>query len=665
VTEIIAGGGTAIPATIQDAVLARVARLSPDARAVLDAAAAIGIVVDSDLLESVVGAPIEMELDECLASGVLRTNDDAMIFRHALTRDVLYETISPARRRGLHRRILEDLERRGFGDAEAATLAHHADRARLPERARRYASMAASYAARLGAHREAAAQLARALRHAEGLSPAELVALLEARSYECYLTGQLDEAIADCQRAIDLRRNSRELVKVGDNLRALSRYLWFSGRGVEAAERATEALELLEPLPPGPELAMAYSNISQLRMLAHDGPGAITWGNRAIALARELDHQPILAHALTNVGSAYCFTDFDAGQRLIEEAVEIARACDLHDDVVRALTNLGWASIEQYDLETAERYIREAIAFTVEHDIVGMEIYLRGLDCRALLARGLWNEAEHNALQILERPGTVASSRIVANTVIAHVRSRQGGDGREALDEALRLAEQIGELQRLGPVRAARAEAAWLAGDPERAAAEAAHEFEHARRANLPWMAGNLALWMQRGGRTITDSRGLAEPFALEIDGRGEEAAAIWRARGFPLETARSLASTGVDEHLRAAHAMFDRLNARPDLGRVVQAMRAAGTAQIPRGPRAGTRVNPAGLTARELDVLMLIIEGRTNREIAERLFLSHRTVGHHVSAILGKLDIESRDEAGARAEALGLVQDRSPIAAK
>ena len=457
VTEIIAGGGSAIPATVQDAVLARVARLSDEARNVLDAAAAIGGVVDAELLESMFGAPIEREVDECLASGVMRANADSVIFGHALARDVLYESMSPSRRRGLHLRILEMLEARGVSDEMAATLAHHADHARFTERARTYAVMAASYAARLGAHREAAAQFARALRYAEGVPPAELASLLEARSYECYLTGQLDDAIADCQRAIDLRRETQELTRVGDNLRALSRYLWFTGRGAEAAERAIQALDLLEPLPPGPDLAMAYSNVSQLRMLAHDRLEAVKWGERAIALARELDHQPILAHALTNVGSAISFTDVEGGRVLIEEAIEIARACDLHDDVVRALTNLGWASLEQYDLEHAEHYISEGLAFTVEHDIVGMEFYLRGLDCRLLLARGSWSEAERNARAIVERPGIVFASRIVANTVLGHVQACQGEDSSGPLDEAMHLAEQTGELQRLGTVRAARA----------------------------------------------------------------------------------------------------------------------------------------------------------------------------------------------------------------
>lgn len=79
--------------------------------------------------------------------------------------------------------------------------------------------------------------------------------------------------------------------------------------------------------------------------------------------------------------------------------------------------------------------------------------------------------------------------------------------------------------------------------------------------------------------------------------------------------------------------------------------------AGIPRGPRPRTQANPAGLTARELEVFPLLIEGLRNSEIAERLVVAPKTVDHHVSAILRKLDIRSRAEAGAAAARLGLHQ--------
>ena len=79
----------------------------------------------------------------------------------------------------------------------------------------------------------------------------------------------------------------------------------------------------------------------------------------------------------------------------------------------------------------------------------------------------------------------------------------------------------------------------------------------------------------------------------------------------------------------------------------------------MPRGPRPRTRENPAGLTARELEVLALLAEGLRNAQIAKRLVVSEKTVDHHVSAILRKLDVRSRGEAGAKAARLGLARPR------
>ena len=656
VTEILGAAGATIPETIFDAVLARASRLSLDGRAMLDVAAVLGALIDTDLLEQMIGAPADDSIDEALAAGILRVSDRGVTFRHALGRDVLYEALSPTRRRSLHRRALAVLLESPGHLEDAALLAHHADGARDREAVLRYGPLAAEQAARFGAHREAAAQLARTLRYAEDLPGEELAALLETRSYECYVTALLDEAIADCERAIELRRDEMDMLKVGDNLRALSRYLWFSGQVPLATERANQALEILESLPPGPELAMAYSNLSQLRMLSHDRDDAIHWGEKAIALARELDDQRILAHALTNVGSAVSYADFEQGRVVIEEAVRVARACNLHDDIVRGLTNLAWTSMEHFELSDAERYTDESLEFTIEHDIVGMELYLRGIRARLLLARAAWSAAEAEANVVLYRPGHITSSLIVANTVLGIVRARRGDDPTEPLDEALRLAQRTGELQRLGPVRAARAEAAWLAGDPERAAAEAAHELSNARRAGEPWIAGALALWMHRGGAAISDLTNLAPPFADEISGDFEAAARFWRDRDMPIEEARALASSGDESNMRSAHATFDRFGARPDAALAVNALREAGASRIPRGPRTETRSNAAGLTSREQDVLALLVQGQTNKEIAERLYLSPRTVGHHVSAILAKLEIESREEAAARSAALGLI---------
>ena len=119
------------------------------------------------------------------------------------------------------------------------------------------------------------------------------------------------------------------------------------------------------------------------------------------------------------------------------------------------------------------------------------------------------------------------------------------------------------------------------------------------------------------------------------------------------------LALGGADqEHaLRQALEELRELGAGPAAAIMARRLRALGVRGVPRGPRPSTRENPAGLTTRELEVLALVAEGMRNAQIAERLIVSRKTVDHHVSAILRKLDAPTRGQAAATAIRLGRLQ--------
>jgi len=110
---------------------------------------------------------------------------------------------------------------------------------------------------------------------------------------------------------------------------------------------------------------------------------------------------------------------------------------------------------------------------------------------------------------------------------------------------------------------------------------------------------------------------------------------------------------------LRRAHDELQRLGATPAAAIAARRLRERGARAVPRGPRPSTRANAAQLTPRELDVLRLVADGCRNADIAERLFLSRRTVDHHVSALLRKVGASSRGEAVATATRIGLLEDR------
>jgi tetratricopeptide (TPR) repeat protein len=324
VTEVLAAGDEAIPATVADAVLARAARLSPPARQVLDAAAVVAPPVETWLLvEAADAAP--GHLDECVAAGMLQEQVAGGVgFRHELARLAVERALGPGRRADLHGRALAALLAQPGAAPDPARLAHHADWAGDGLAVLAHAPVAARRAAALGAHREAAAQYARALRFADGLDPAELAELLERHSYECYLTDRLDQATTSRERALGCWRALRDRRKEGDTLRWLSRLAWFEGRNADAERAGRKAVELLEGLAPGPELAMAYSNLSQLSMLAGNNDEALAWGGRAIELADSLGQTETLIHALNNVGTVEMCQGRPAGQPTLERSLALA-----------------------------------------------------------------------------------------------------------------------------------------------------------------------------------------------------------------------------------------------------------------------------------------------------------------------------------------------------
>ena len=245
--------------------------------------------------------------------------------------------------------------------------------------------------------------------------------------------------------------------------------------------------------------------------------------------------------------------------------------------------------------------------------------------------------------------------------MLALVRARRGDpDVWPALDEALALAAPTGELQRLGPVAAARAEAAWLEGRQQDVVGETEVALDLAVRRHAPWVIGDLAAWRRRAGVAETIEDAVADPYAAELAGRGERAAELWTGLGCPYEAALVLAGADDDGAALRAFEELQRLGARPAAAIVGRHLRERGVRGLPRGPRASTRENPAGLTAREVEVLGLVGQGLRNADIAAQLFLSEKTVGHHVSAILRKLGVRTRGEASAEARRLGIApQDR------
>jgi DNA-binding CsgD family transcriptional regulator len=658
VTEVLAAGGEEVPATVRDAVLARAARLRPSARAVLDAAAAAGPRVEPWLLRELVAAE-SRSLEDCLATGVLHVDEGAYIFRHELARQAILQALTPTRLMSLHGMVLQALQSPRTTGADLARLAHHAEGAGLEEAVLQLAPAAAREAAAKGAHRQAAQQYARALRQPSA-TPVQRAELLDGYALECQFSGVLDEAIDARQAAATLWRDAGDAERQAISKARQAHSLVVAGRNAEGEDALREALELIEPDAESVAAVTVRRWSAHLRMLDRDTEDAIREGERAVLLAERLGDQESIVHGLSSIGSAMIVAGrVEDGRQQLEKSWVMADRLRSDFWTANALGNLGTACGEMYCFEHAEAYLRRGIEFCGERDLDYFRLYQLSWLALVALYRGRWSEASATAHTVLAHERSPAVGRMMALIALGRLRARRGDPGTwEALDEARELAGNTGTLQRIAPMRAARAEAAWLEGRAADAAEEASCAVQLAVRKRHAWFASELLFWSAQGNGAPAELPAFCtgHPFALEATQRWDAAAAAWRELGCPFETARAL-SAGDEAAQREALAIFEELGSRPMVERLRHALRAAGVRGLPRGPRDTTRAHPAGLTSKEVAVLELLAEGLRNKEIAARLHRSPRTIGHQVGSILAKLGVSNRAEAVSAAHRLGIVQ--------
>jgi DNA-binding CsgD family transcriptional regulator len=655
VTEVLAAGGERLPDTVRDAVLARAARLSEQGRRLLEVVAIVPGQTELSLLQAL-AANLVARLDECLASGVLSAAGVTISFRHELARLAIEEAISPARRLELHRAALDALQT--GNERDFARLAHHAEAAGDREAVLKWAPRAAERAAASGSHREAAAQYERAQRFTDAAELQLRAELLSRRAEECYLTSQLDESIAAQQEALECYRQLGDQRGEGNALRVLSRLLFFAGRAAEGEALVLEAVHLLERLAAGHELAMAYANVSARRMVVAEEAEAVVWGDRALEVARTLGDTETEAYALSNIGAAEFRADPDRGRAKLEAALALARREDHEELAGLTFSRLVMFPVRYRRYDIAREQLQDALDYCSERGLDTFRLYLLGCRARLELDLGHWDEAADSAGQVLRDPRSAQLARTWSLVTLGLLRARRGDSEASApLEEAQRMVDPTWELDRIGMAAAARAETALLAGDHDAVAQMTDAALGLALERKDAWIVGELACWRWRAGLENELAPGQAsEPFASSIAGEATKAAALWREIGCPYEAALALADSDDEDSLRQALDELQALGAAPAAAIVARRLRERGVRGIPRGPRRTTRENPAGLTARELDVLALIAEGLRNAEIAQRLVVSEKTVDHHVSSILRKLDASSRGEAAAAAARLGII---------
>ncbi len=655
VTEALASAhDEQIPPTIRDAVLARAARLSSDARALLDAVAVARPQAELWLLEAVSPAHLGA-LGECLASGMLARENGSVAFRHELARLAVEDSIAPDRSLHLHRLALAALSGSHHAAADPARLAHHAEAANDTEAVLRFGRLAGDRASAVGAHREAAAQFRRAVKAAAALSAPDHADLLEKLAHEELHISQVDRAIVTQGLAIELYRKSGDTSRWGDALRRQSRLYLCGGLGREAEEPIQTAIQLLETLPPGRELARAYSGLAMLHMNHDRARQTADAATRAVELGEGLDDPETVLHALNSHGTMEVLTYDPRGKEKLLRSLDMAEELGLDEDVGRAYINLGGALLRTRSYDGLVELLSRGIDYCHERGLDLWRMWLLAAQAQAYLDRCDWPRAVDTAEMVLQgERGQLP--RVSALPVIALVRARRGDPGVwPVLDEAKSMADREGELQYAVPVSLARAEAAWIEGRLEAIGDETEAAVSKAIAHDAWWLLGELLCWRRRAGlRDDLDPR-IPDRYRAEIEGDPRRAADLWSAIGCEYESALALASADDEELLKQAHTRLQRLGARSAAAVVARRLRDRGARGIARGPRSSTRRNPGRLTEREKEVLGLVSAGMRNADIAKRLFLTTKTVDHHVSAILRKLEVSTRVEAAREAARLDI----------
>jgi DNA-binding CsgD family transcriptional regulator len=360
---------------------------------------------------------------------------------------------------------------------------------------------------------------------------------------------------------------------------------------------------------------------------------SLEWAEKAIKLAKKLNYPEVEIHALNNIGLAKMDANDYTGRPSLKKSLSLALQKGFDDHASRAYMNLGLINLSSRNLEAAYQNFSDGGEHCNEKNLDTYKLSMMGGMAKISLDRGNWDEAVEKAEVVLKQKNVNYFDKITAFAVIGIVRARRNDPGALiALDKALSSSLQSGDctfIAKMGKV-----ETYWLMNKLDLIIKEIKFDYTHFIKCNNPWKIGELAFWLWKAGKLSEVPDNISKPYSLLINGDWRGAADEWNKRNCPYEEALALADGNL----------------------LKQQMREIGIKKIPKGPRKSTKENPAGLTGRQMDVLKLLTEGLSNSEIASKLYISSKTVDHHISAILSKLNLHSRTEAAAFAQSSGML---------
>ncbi len=646
VTQILSNDQQETPATIKELFTSKLKKLSAAGKSFVELISVIPGKAEKWIIRKLLN---DLNVvDEILDIGIIKSEGNALLFRHELARIAIEESLSETKRIILNSQVLSVLIKEKNIDHFLARIVHHASKAQLSESIIKYAPLAAAQASQLGAHNQAVKHYQIALQYENQISVEQKLRLLEGMSYECFLVGRVKDAISASEEALHILKQYPDPKREGEIYRRLSRILWYDCQDEKGEEYLNKAITILGKLPPSTQLAMSYSNKSQTYSIREDSKNAIEWGYKAIELAGKVNDIEVEAHSLINIGCAKMLTGDQSGEADLFRSLDISLKNDFYEQATRCYVNLGSIYLQQRNLYEAEKYFSSGLEYGNEKDIYVFSLCMAGHYGKAKLHLGDWEEAIDLANLVLKQESVPSGNSVMPLNVIALLRARRNDPGvLKLIDEISKLAFQMGEMEKIVSVTSTKAEYFWLQNKLGAVVNELEAVYLKVIKTNNPWAIGEIAYWLWKADSLSEKPKLIAKPFQLQIEGKWKEASNAWGELHCPYEQALAL-SEGEENAMKKAIEIFEKLGASATVLLIKQKMRSSGIKRIPKGPRQSTKENFAGLTTRQLEVLKLVAHGKSNSEIADNLYISAKTVDHHVSAIFSKLNIHSRIEAAA-----------------
>ena len=662
VTETLAAPRSAeVPETVAQSVVARIRRLSPHCRRALEQLSIVPRLVEFELAESLLGDELG-SLDEAEERGVVEVRADGIAFRHELARRAVQRSVPKLRRRELHQAVTRALMARPRRDL--ARIVHHALQAGDSDAVCSFAPAAGRESAGAGSHRQALAHFEVALRYADRMPAAAQALVLDDYAWELYNAHRFAEATSASERSVGLLERTGDPARLGEALVRLSRHHFMQGAVDQALAAADRAVDVLDSAGPAASRASAATNHASLLALAGDPHVATLTLQFAKNLALQ-EGRPDLVCLCQNYESI-ARADLRPAARidLLTSSLQLALDQGHHEYAARGYTNLAEMLYRYESFDELRSCLDRGLAYTTDRGFSSHAYNLRVHRALLLMRSGELAESEAMLRSVIAERADPGMLRLYSTPTLARVQTRRGQSGtQETLAAAWNSARSHRILIGLAFAGTALAEWAFLNDRPDVAARTLQDWFEHAGRPGAGPVTAELLRYCRRAGVQLdgVDTPDDCPPAtAAGLSGDWRRAAAAWAELGDPYEMALELAQSGLVDELLEALTVLDRLGATAAASLVRRRLKALGMRVVPRGPIGRTRSNPAGLTLRQLDVLELLAAGLTNAQIAGQLFLSVRTVDHHVSSILTKLGVQSRGEAASAAESLGLVANRT-----